>query len=379
MAELITGPIYEHNHTKKLLHYLPNHCIVFLWHEDLDGVAVDGLIEAKVKAVINGKASMSGRYKQHHVRSLLQAGIPVFDCSSEVCKDKSFFGGEEALIFKDELYVVRENEDEPRWVTDLIFYDEELLVCKDRQAETNYHNQFQHFVENTLKYAEKECEWFTGGIEVPLSFQAVKEKDVFIIARNTNYEKDIKAIRHALLKKGVIIIAVDGAADGLIKQRICPDFIIGDMDSISEKAISCGATLLCHEHPNGSSPGKERLNDLGLNVETIRFIGTSEDVAITASYVTGAKHMYLVGCRIGMNEFLEKGRAGMGSTWLSRIQAGEIITDLKGIHTLIGQGNMISFKWSRGNHLKQSIIEVLENLLPDRMLTWKKKEVLRHD
>lgn len=53
MNEPIYGVVYEHQQTKKLLQYVPKKSIVFLWHCDLDGVAVNGLLEAEVKAIIN--------------------------------------------------------------------------------------------------------------------------------------------------------------------------------------------------------------------------------------------------------------------------------------------------------------------------------------
>ncbi|MCL7746157.1 putative cytokinetic ring protein SteA [Halalkalibacter alkaliphilus] len=375
MRNLIKGPIYEHKQTKKLLHYLPKRSIVFLWHEDLDGVAVDGLIEAQVKAVINAKTSMTGHYTQHHVRRLLQAGIPVFDITAS-CKHDRLYQGDEAIIFQDELYV--DDQLEPMFVASLKSYTEELINEKAIEARNNYSDQFDKFVHNTITYAEKECDWFKQFPAIPSSFEVVNQKEVFIVARNTKYEKDIKAVRHAMMKKGTVIVAVDGAADGLLKQKIVPDFIIGDMDSISEKAIDCGAQLICHEHPNGSSPGKERLNKMGLFVDTIRFVGTSEDVAITASYWSGANHLYLIGCRLGMTEFLEKGRAGMGSTWLCRIQAGEKITDLKGIHHLTNR-SISPLLWQKKNRVKPSLIETIHHLVSGRVGLWKKREVLRHD
>ncbi|MDT8862541.1 putative cytokinetic ring protein SteA [Alkalihalobacillus sp. MEB130] len=376
MMNLIKGPIYEHEQTKKLLHFLPKRSIVFLWHEDLDGVAVDGLINAQVKAVVNGRASMTGSYPQQHVNTLLQAGIPVFDVISSAKQEKPY-QGEEAIIFQDELYV--DNKDfEPIFVATLLPYTKGMIEEKTNQAQTNYSAQYDKFVRNTLRYAEKECGWFQQIPDIPLSFAAIDKKEVFIVARNTHYEKDIKAVRHALMRKGTVIVAVDGAADGLLKHKIIPDYIIGDMDSISEQAVYCGAQLICHEHPNGTSPGKERLENMGLIVETIRFVGTSEDVAITATYWSGASRLYLIGCRIGMTEFLEKGRAGMGSTWLCRIQAGDKITDLKGIHQL-AHSSIFSIHGQRQNSLKPSLLETIQQLVSERFGGWRKKEVLRHD
>src|SRR5690554_3712612 len=105
MSTLIKGLIYENKKTKKLLHYLLKGSIVFLWHEDLDGVAVDGLIEAKVKAVINGCDSMSGQYVHEHVRTLLKAGIAVFDIV-QLHRNEKRYNGELVHIVENELFIV---------------------------------------------------------------------------------------------------------------------------------------------------------------------------------------------------------------------------------------------------------------------------------
>lgn len=375
MAEMIKGPIYEHKKTKTLLQYLPKDSIVFLWHEDLDGVAVDGLIEARVKAVINGKASMSGQYAQQHVKTLLQAGIAVFDVVKLSRKHENYHG-EQALILQNELFILDKHR--PLYAAQLLAYDQQLIEQKLSYARLHYSKQFDGFVHNTLTYAERECEWFQTNPQFPSSLKVVEGNEVFIVARNTHYEQDIQALRHILKRKATVVVAVDGAADGLLKYKICPDFIIGDMDSISEEALQCGATLLCHEHPNGQSPGKKRLIELGLETETIRFVGTSEDVAIAASYWSGATRLYLIGCRMGMTEFLEKGRAGMGATWLCRMQAGERITDLKGVHKIVGPHRFFSNKWMLEGQLKRSLLDMWLLIL-ERISLSKKKEVLRHD
>lgn len=373
MDQLIKGPIYEHRRTKELLHYLPEKSIVFLWHTDLDGVTVDGLIKAKVKAVINGRSSMSGEFAHFHVKKLLEEGIAVLDVIHLNGKTKRMYQGEEAFIKRNELFV-RKGRFFLR-VAYLLNYTEELVEQKLAYARFHYANKFAHFACNTLNYATKEYEWFLAKPHLPPSLHTIKDKEVFIVARNTNYEKDIRVLRSTLRRKERLVIAVDGAADGLLNNRICPDFIIGDMDSISEKALRCHAHLICHEHPNGSSPGKERLARLGLQAETIRFVGTSEDVALIAAYWSGAAHMYLIGCRIGMTEFLEKDRAGMGATWLARMQAGDRLTDLKGVHRIIGRG---SLKLHGFNLSKPVFLEPFQFLLDHNPFS-RKKGALRHD
>ena len=137
----------------------------------------------------------------------------------------------------------------------------------------------------------------------------------------------------------------------------------------------CGATLLCHEHVNGSSPGLKRVKKLNLDAQTIRFIGTSEDVAITSAYWSNARHVYLIGCRIGMTEFLEKARRGMGATLLSRMQAGDRLTDLKGIHLLYEY----SFDWKFIFRMIADFIKKVLLFMKERLSLTKIKEAFRVD
>lgn len=367
MKDVICGTIYEHRKTKELLRYVPEKSIVFLWHEDIDGVTVDGLIKAKVKAVVNGKQSFSGNYVHNHVSTLLEAGIVVFDAIYVNKREKGRFNGETCLIYDNQLFIIIDKQ--PQFVAPLVPYTEKLVRQKKIRAHLHYPDTFKQFVENTMTYAKNECEWFQRKPSLPESLTKIAGKDVFIVARNKEYERDIRVMRSFLRKKDVIVIAVDGGADGLLHHGIRPDFIIGDMDSISDEALSCGAQLFCHENPNGSAPGLMRLKRLNIEAETIRFVGTSEDVAIASAYWAGARHLYLIGCRVGMTEFLEKSRLGMGATLLCRMQAGDRLTDLKGIHRLYEP----RFSFSR-----LSIASLLKRLwLQARWM--KTKEALRLD
>ncbi|WP_052016002.1 putative cytokinetic ring protein SteA [Alkalihalobacillus hemicellulosilyticus] len=373
MAEPIYGVLYEHQQTKKLLQYVPEESIVFLWHQDLDGVAVNGLIEGKVKAVINMYQSYSGTFQHPHVTSLLKAGIAVYDVK-ELHRPKAYtFNGEEMMIDQNGLYKIEGLKSYK--VASLEVYDQQLLLEKDELARTHYSSRYEQFVLNTLNFANKEQVWFQTKPRLPHSLHVLKGKRVCVIARNTNYEKDIEVLRSLLNQKNLVIIAVDGAADGLLKKRIRPHFIFGDMDSISERAMFCGATLICHQHVNGDSPGKKRVDRLGLETELIQFVGTSEDVAIMAAYWSEASRIFLVGCRLGMEEFLEKGRPGMGATWLARIQAGTKITDLKGIHHIASSSlaldSVIAPKVER-----PTMLEFVRSFIQERFYAWKKKEVL---
>ena len=62
--------------------------------------------------------------------------------------------------------------------------------------------------------------------------------------------------------------------------------------------------------------------------------GTSEDVAMILAYEAGAQLVVAVGTHASMVEFLDKGRAGMSSTFLTRLRLGPNLVDAKGVSRL---------------------------------------------
>ena len=64
---------------------------------------------------------------------------------------------------------------------------------------------------------------------------------------------------------GPILIGVDGGADALLESGHQPDLIVGDMDSVSDKALRCGAEIVVHAYRDGRAPGLARVEALGID------------------------------------------------------------------------------------------------------------------
>jgi uncharacterized membrane-anchored protein len=131
-----------------------------------------------------------------------------------------------------------------------------------------------------------------------------------------------------------VLIGVDGGADALRDLGLTPDIIIGDFDSVREETLHCGATLVVHAYPGGVAPGGLRLGTLGLGYAKFEAPGTSEDIALLLAFELGAELIVAVGLHSSLEEFLDKGRAGMSSTFLVRLKVGRILIDAKGVSRL---------------------------------------------
>jgi uncharacterized membrane-anchored protein len=156
--------------------------------------------------------------------------------------------------------------------------------------------------------------------------------------RGTGARGDLRAIRSYIAAVKPVLIGVDGGADLLLQEGYRPDIVIGDMDSVSDAALHCGSELIVHAYPDGQAPGRERLERLELPFVVLPSRGTSEDVAMLLAYEEESELIAAVGTHFSLDEFLEKGRGGMSSTFLARLRVGSILVDAKGISRLYPSG-----------------------------------------
>ncbi|HTU04064.1 MAG TPA: putative cytokinetic ring protein SteA, partial [Trebonia sp.] len=130
------------------------------------------------------------------------------------------------------------------------------------------------------------------------------------------------------------LLAVDGGADALIEAGYRPDVIIGDMDSVTDDALGSGAELVVHAYQDGHAPGLAREQSLGLEAVPVQGAGTSEDVALLVADACGASLIAVVGTHWTLEEFLDKGRPGMASTFLTHLRVGGKLVNARGVHQL---------------------------------------------
>jgi len=157
---------------------------------------------------------------------------------------------------------------------------------------------------------------------------------VLIVVRGYNYREDLRALKPYIREYRPMLVGVDGGADALLEDGYTPDLIVGDMDSVSDATLRCGAELVVHAYRDGRAPGADRLERLGLNAVTFPATGTSEDVAMLLADSKGASLIVAVGSHAALVEFLDKGRAGMASTFLTRLRVGGKLIDAKGVSRL---------------------------------------------
>lgn len=325
----LTGVARVDRRTKALVSRLGPTDVAIIDHEDLDRVAAETLVAARPLAVINAAASLSGRYPNVGPLALTEAGIPLIDAAGpdvmEITEGAAItIEGGRVLVDGDEIaHGVRETT--------------ENLLAALELAKSSMGAELERFAENTLSYIQAEGHLLVDEPDVPeVAGLDFKGRHVLIVVRGIGYKEDLQILQRSgyLREQNPLLIGVDGGADALLEIGHTPDLIIGDFDSVSEKALRSGAHLVVHGYRDGRAPGGKRLEEMGLDYEVYGSEGTSEDIAMLLAYEKGCELIVALGTHNSMVEFLDKGRAGMASTFLVRLKVGPVLVDAKGVSRL---------------------------------------------
>ncbi len=325
----ISGTARVDERTKRLVTRLSPGDIAVIDHEDIDQVAAESLVAAQPAAVLNAAASSSGRYPNEGPLLLLRAGIPLVDgIGADLMATLS--DGDVVTISGDEVVcgdVV---------VGSGVREDEAAILEIHERSKSTLADELNRFVENTVEYIEHSTDLIDDDLEVPDLGLDWTGRQVLVVVRGSGYREDLRLLHRTgyLREMCPVVVAVDGGADALLDEGTTPDVIIGDMDSVSERALRSGAALVVHAYRDGRAPGSERLAPMGLDHHLFRASGTSEDIAMLLAYELGADLIVAVGTHTSMVDFLDKGRAGMASTMLTRMKVGPILVDAKGVSRL---------------------------------------------
>jgi uncharacterized membrane-anchored protein len=335
-----TGTARLGRRTKSLVQRLGPGDVAIIDHRDLDRASAEELLESGVRVVVNVAESQSGRFPNPGPLLLVRAGVRLIDAPGAPLFDQ-LGDGEPVTIRGASLFRNGSCLASGRTLEAARL---EAALSEQRARVTD---ALEVFAENTLRYLREEGRLLAEGVQFPSLKTRFRDRHALVVARGPGYKRDLAIVRSYVRAFRPVIIGVDGGADALLQAGMRPDVIVGDMDSVSDRALSCGAELIVHAYRDGDAPGASRLEELGLGFSRVAAPGISEDLALLLAYEKGAELIVAVGTHFNLIEFLERDRAGMSSTFVTRLKVGEILVDAKGVSRLVsrqvGLGPLIAF------------------------------------
>jgi uncharacterized membrane-anchored protein len=313
--------------TRHLVKRLRPGDIAIIDHVDIDRLAAESLVECGVAAVVNAATSISGRYPNLGPEILVANGIPLLDgvgtgVLAEVrdgdivrlC-DGSLYAGDRVVATGEQQTV-------------------ETVQRAMADARAGLAVQLEAFAANTMEYLRRDRDLLLDGVGVPAIATELAGKQVLVVVRGYNYREDLAALRRYVRVYRPVLIGVDGGADVLLESGYRPALVVGDLESLSDEALRSGAEIVVRTDPDGPVPDLARIQNLGLTAVEFASTGTSEDVALLLADAKGAALIATAGTHATLVEFLDKGRSGMASTFLTRLRVGGKLVDAKSVNRL---------------------------------------------
>jgi uncharacterized membrane-anchored protein len=325
----LTGRARLDRRTKHLVRRLTADDIAIIDHADLDRVSAEELVESGTRVVVNVSPSSTGLYPNYGPLALVRGGVRLVDAPGAPLFER-LTEGEWVTVRGGSVF---RNGD--CLATGRLLDELELVHALDEQ-QARLADAISRFADNTMRYLRDEGRLLAEGVEFPPLATRFRDRHVLVVARGPGHKHDLRIVRGYIRNFKPVLVGVDGGADALREAGYRPDVIVGDMDSVSDGTLACGAELVIHAYPStGDAPGAERAERLGLPYHAVPAPGISEDVALLLAYEKGAELIVAVGTHFNLVEFLERNRDGMSSTFMARLRVGEILVDAKGVSRLV--------------------------------------------
>jgi uncharacterized membrane-anchored protein len=325
-----TGPARLDRRTKQLVRRLSPDDIAIIDHADLDRVSAEELLESGVRVVFNVAQSQTGRFPNPGPLLLVRGGVRLIDAPGSDLFEKVSDGEPLTVrgggLFRNGTKIASGKELRADELSDAL-----------REQRSRVTEALESFAENTMRYLREEGRLLSEGIGFPALETRFRDRHALVVVRGPGHKRDLRIVRPYIRDFRPVLVAVDGGADALLEAGYKPDVIVGDMDSVSDRALRSGAELVVHAYEDGSAPGAQRVREQGLPHHIVPAPATSEDVAMLLAFEKGAELIVAVGSHFNLIEFLERNRSGMSSTFLTRLRVGEILIDAKGVSRLVSR------------------------------------------
>ena len=336
----VTGTVRLDRRTTSLVRRLKQGDVAVVDHLDLDRATAQSLVDCGVVAVVNAVPFISGRYPNLGPELLARSGVVMLDDVGQDVftrlRDGSTVRVHEGAVIVDEETVLTGHE---------LTADEigTLMV----EARSGLSTQLQSFTHNTTEFLRREQELLLHGQGVPKTRTVIEGRPVVVVVRGYDYREDLRRLKRFIREQRPVLVGVDAGADAQMAAGHRPDIVVigedglaqgsrsGDSGStVSDKTLRGAREVVLHADRSGRAIGGDRLERLGVRHQILSASGTSEDVALLLADVRGASLIIAVGTHATLDEFLDRQRAGLASTFLTRLRVGPKLVDAKGVPQL---------------------------------------------
>jgi uncharacterized membrane-anchored protein len=330
----IQGAARVDRRTSHLIARLRPGDIAIVDHQDMDRATAQALVDAGVAAVLNASPMISGRYPNLGPDVLIQAGIPVFDT----------FGGDVFNRVKDGTRVrVHDGEvfDGEDSVAVGRLVDGDVVSGELESARTGLQSQLESFTHNSTEFLRREQDLLLHGRGVPRTATELAGRPVVVVVRGHDWEAELAGVKAFIREQDPVLIGVDEGADALRAAGYKPHIVVAsvaDDELPSVEVLKKAKDVIVLVERGAPAAATERFARIGVRPLRFETGATTEDAALILADSGQARLIVGVGMHATLDEFLDRQRTGLASTYLTRLKVGPRLVDAAAVpHLYDGQ------------------------------------------
>jgi uncharacterized membrane-anchored protein len=325
----LTGTARVERRTRVLLPRLKPGDVAVIDQLDLDRTTAQALVDARVSAVLNVSSFLSGRYPALGPTLLADAGIVLVDRLEGVerLRDGATVRLHDEVVYVDGDPVALGREVHPG-----------LLEAEMGEARSGLGAQLQSFTHNTAELLRREEPLLIHGEGLPRLGTRIAGRPVVVVVGDHDHRARLKSLRAFLKERRPVLVGVDGGADALRRAGHRPDVVVVGAGPDDAELPSAATLRAAHDVvvrvDRGDRRPLEHLERLGVRAQRVETTMASEDVALLLADAADASVIVGVGTHATLDDFLDRQRSGLASTYLTRLRAGQRLVDAAAVPTL---------------------------------------------
>ena len=321
----LTGTARVDRRTRALLPRLRPGDIAVLDHVDLDRATAQALVDAEVAAVVNASAMISGRYPNLGPQVLVDAGVVVVDgigsAGLSAISDGSSVRLHEATVYAGEEPLASGRE-----------VDAATVAAELDGARSGLITQLETFTHSSTEFLRREQDLLLHGQGLPRLNTRTAGRAVVVVVRGHDHERELDLIRPFLREQEPVLIGVGGGAEVLRAAGFTPDVVVldagaDDLELPTAKTLKAARDVVLRTDRGSARDAVDQLERLGVRPLRFESAATPEDAALILADAGEASVIVGVGMHATLEDFLDSQRAGLASTYLTRLKVGPRLVD----------------------------------------------------
>jgi uncharacterized membrane-anchored protein len=216
--------------------------------------------------------------------------------------------------------------------------DGDTIHSEMEAARLGMATQLETLTHHSAELLRREQDLLLHGLGLPALATTMTGRPVVVVVPGAGHREELDGLRAFIREQDPVLVGVDAGADALLRAGHRPHVVVlgdaaDDHERPSAKALRAARDVVVRVD-RGHRMHREQLERLGVRPLQLESSATTEDVALLLADAGDAEVIIGVGVHATLDEFLDRQRPGLASTYLTRLAVGHRLVDARALPTL---------------------------------------------